>query len=92
MIIHNNLTKVKNKILPTCSQGNFRDDLGEFSNTSYGVFRAERVKVYRDSLGEFSNTSYGVFRAERVKVYRDSLGEFSNTSYGVFRAERVKAR
>ena len=68
----------------------YRDSLGEFSNPSYGVFGAERVKVYRDSLGEFSNPSYGVFGAERVKVYRDSLGEFSNPSYGMFGAERVK--
>ena len=36
MIIHRNLTKMKNKILPTCLQGNYGDSLGEFSNTSYG--------------------------------------------------------
>ena len=67
----------------------YKDSLGKFSKTSYGMFGAERVKVYRDSLVEFSNTSYGVFGAERVKVYRDSLGEFSNMSYGVFGAEMV---
>ena len=45
MIIHSNLSKMKNKILPTCLQGNYRDSLGEFNNTrmSYGMFRAERV-------------------------------------------------
>ena len=35
---------MKNKILQTCLQGNYRDSLGEFSNTSYGVFGAERVQ------------------------------------------------
>ena len=44
MIIHNNLSKMKNKILPTCLQGNYRDSLGEFSNVSYGVVGAEKVK------------------------------------------------
>ena len=46
MIIHSNLhvsLEVKNKILPTCLQGNYRGSLGEFKNTSY-VFGAERVK------------------------------------------------
>ena len=38
MIFHSNLSKIKDKILPTCLQGNYRDSLGEFSNTSYGVF------------------------------------------------------
>ena len=45
MIIHSNLlAKIKNKILPISLQGNNRDSQGEFSNTSYGVLRAERVK------------------------------------------------
>ena len=49
MIIHSNLSKTKNKILPTCLQGNYRDSLGEFSNTSYGVFGAERVNPMSNS-------------------------------------------
>ena len=44
LIIQNNLSKMKNNILPTSLQDNCRDSLGEFSNTSYGVFGAERVK------------------------------------------------
>ena len=41
---------MKNKILPTCLQGNYGDSLGEFSNTSYGAFEAERVEgVHRDT-------------------------------------------
>ena len=37
MSIHSNLSKIKKpKILPICSQGKYRDSLGEFSNTSYG--------------------------------------------------------
>ena len=32
MIIHSNLSKMKNKILPSNLQGNYRDSLGEFSN------------------------------------------------------------
>ena len=43
MIIHSNISKMKNKVLPSCLQGNYRDGLGEFSCTSYGVFGAERV-------------------------------------------------
>ena len=42
MIIHSNLSKKKN---PTCLQGNFRDSLGKFSNTSCGIFGVERVKA-----------------------------------------------
>ena len=37
MIKHNSLSKMKNKTLPTCLQGNHRDSLGEFGNASYGV-------------------------------------------------------
>ena len=37
--------KIENKILPSCLQGNYRDSLGEFSNTSYGVFGAESVNA-----------------------------------------------
>ena len=33
MITHSNLSKMKDKILPTSLQGNSRDSLGEFSNT-----------------------------------------------------------
>ena len=37
MIIHSNLSKVKNKTLPICLQGeyNYRDSLEEFNNASY---------------------------------------------------------
>ena len=47
MVIHTycNLSKMKNKILLTCLQGNYRDSLGEFSNMSYGVFMAERYSI-----------------------------------------------
>ena len=31
---------MKNQILSTFLQGNYKDSLGEFSNTSYGVFGA----------------------------------------------------
>ena len=50
MIIHRKLSKMKNKILPTCLQGNCGDSLGEFSNTSYGIVGAERVKLQEHSL------------------------------------------
>ena len=42
MIIQSSLSKMKNKILPTCSQGNYRGTLGDFSNLSHGVFGAQR--------------------------------------------------
>ena len=44
MIIHSSLSKITNKILPTCLQGNYRDSLGEFSITSCGMFVAETLK------------------------------------------------
>ena len=44
MINNNNLFKMKNKTLPTCLQGNYRDSLGEFSNTSYGMFVADHER------------------------------------------------
>ena len=44
MIIHSNLPQMTNQTLPTCLQGDYRDGLGEFSNASYGVFGAERVR------------------------------------------------
>ena len=49
MIIHRCFSKMKNKILLTCLQGNYRDSLGEFSNKSYGVFGAERVNTRRSN-------------------------------------------
>ena len=45
IIIHSNLAKMKNKIVPTCLQRNYRYSLGEFSNTSYGVFGATGLKT-----------------------------------------------
>ena len=45
MIIQDNLSKMKNEILPACLQGNYTYSLGELSNTSHDVFGAERVKA-----------------------------------------------
>ena len=48
MIIHCNFSKMKNKILPICLQGNY----GEFSNTSHGVVGAERIlNIYNNVEG-----------------------------------------
>ena len=44
MIIYSSLCKMKNKIISTCLQGNYRYNLGEFSITSYCVCEAESVK------------------------------------------------
>ena len=38
--MNRNLSNMKNKVLQTCLQGNYRASLGELSNTSYGVFGA----------------------------------------------------
>ena len=49
MIIHNNLTEVKNKILPTFLQRDYRANLGELSNMSdvhCMAFGAERVNIH----------------------------------------------
>ena len=56
MIIHSNLAEMKNKILPTCLQGNYRDSLGELNSTSYTVLWAERV--YTVHLLILRNTSH----------------------------------
>ena len=50
MIIHRKLSKMKNKILPTCLQENYGDSLGEISNTSYGVVGADSVKIEKGVL------------------------------------------
>ena len=54
LIIHSNLSKMKNNILPTCSQGNHRNSLGIFSNTSYDVFWAENVKSRGEVMRYFN--------------------------------------
>ena len=46
MIMARNLSQMKNKNLRTCLKGNYRVSLGEFNNTSYGVFRTEGVDNY----------------------------------------------
>ena len=43
MIIHSNLSKTKNEVLPACLEGNYGDILGEFRIKPYGVFGAERI-------------------------------------------------
>ena len=50
MIIHRKLSKMKNKILPTCLQGNYGDSLGEFIKRSYGVVGVERVLKIKIAL------------------------------------------
>ena len=45
MIIHNKLSKLKDKILRICLQENFRDSSREFSKMSYGLFGVDRVKT-----------------------------------------------
>ena len=59
MITHSNLSKMKDKTLPTCLQGNYRDSLGEFSNTSpwHGVFGVERVNTKLETLLNYSTRS-----------------------------------
>ena len=61
MIIHSNSSKMKNKILPTCLQGDYRDSLGEFNNTSRGMFVAERVKI------QLTETSHYIFPTSDVR-------------------------
>ena len=58
MIVHCNLSEMKNKILPTCLQGNYRDSLGEFSNTSYGVCWAEKVEHIDRVFMKFKSPDY----------------------------------
>ena len=41
IILQQYVLKMKNKILPTCLEGNYRDSLGEFSNTSWCVWSWE---------------------------------------------------
>ena len=59
MIIHRNLSKSKNKMLPICIQGTSRGSLGKFNNTSYGVFAIERVKaVGEKTVGFYKFAKY----------------------------------
>ena len=47
-----NLSKMKNKILPTCLKRNCRDSLGEFSKTSYGRFNSSTPKTIKYWVAE----------------------------------------
>ena len=38
------VSRIKTIILPTCLEGNYRNSLGELSNTSYGMCGISRVK------------------------------------------------
>ena len=38
IITHNNLSKMKTKILPTFLQGNYKATSGAFNNTPHGMF------------------------------------------------------
>ena len=57
MIINSNLFKMKNKILPSCSQENYRDSLGEFANRSYmaclGLTRLNGYPIDRKSYTSY---------------------------------------
>ena len=53
MIMYSILSKMKNKILPTCLQRNYRNSLREFSKTLYGVLGAEKVNC----VGQFASES-----------------------------------
>ena len=50
LIVHSNLSKVKNISLPTYLQGNYRENLGELRNTSFVVFRPEGVHLFLKQL------------------------------------------
>ena len=53
MIIHSNLSEIKNKILPTCLQGNYGDSLGSggnwlrFHNRSSEIFGLPQIINHR---------------------------------------------
>ena len=53
MIKQRKLSKMKNKILPTCLQGNYEDSLGEFSIALYGAVGTERVKGEQQAVSKF---------------------------------------
>ena len=59
MIIHSNLSKMKNEILPTCLQGNCRDNFGEFSRTSYGL-RGLNIHVQSSLLAWLQKLSFNL--------------------------------
>ena len=58
-LILSSLSEMKNKFLPICLQGNYRDSLGEFSNMSYmyDMFGAERVKILYTPKSELDRFS-----------------------------------
>ena len=65
MIIYSNLAKMEKQILSSCLQGSYRDSLGEFSNASYGVFRAERVNVLSRKQKLVKLQIYGINRSKQ---------------------------
>ena len=72
MIIHRKLSKMKNKILLTCLQGNYGQSLGEFSNISYGLVGAGTVK----------NDQCFIARVYRVMVSGRKLEEHDRNCRG----------
>ena len=69
MIINSNFIKTINKILPTFLQGCYGDNLEEFSNTSYGVFEAERITflLYIVRLQETPKLEYQIGKSMAIK-------------------------
>ena len=55
MVIHCNLSKMKNKILLTYLQGNYNDSLGEFSSTLFTIV----CLGLKQSTGTFASNDDG---------------------------------
>ena len=71
MIMHSNLSKMKDKTLPTCLQWNYRDSLGESNNASCGLFEDERVNKHTVSVAK--NMLLPLWRIDAVTLLPESL-------------------
>ena len=72
---------MKNKILPTYLQGNYRYSLGEFSNASYGVFSSSTFLYIKDKsvFGEYATKSE-LYRCPSATNHRIDVNFLKNTS------------
>ena len=58
---------VKYMFLPTCLEGKYGVRLRKFSNTSYVMFRVEKVKLVQGGIGRFSLSNYYCITLEKIK-------------------------
>ena len=84
MILCSNLSKMKNKILPSYLKDDYRESLGEFSSSSFGVFGAERVVLFQIRIHYWQEITDVIFRTINFRTLFTSLRTNFGQSFGLF--------